>query len=377
MQNMSDRLSRTSTSTGSSWKSSAGTTRRAGSSRSRWTPAFTSCSRSPKRPAWSPTSTAPAGFRHAPTRIRIERKLAKVAYEHLIVFVDPASARQVWQWAKRLPGRPPAYREHAFYRDNIGEPLVQKLQPLAFDIDEDPSIVEVTGRTRKAFDVDRVTRRFYDRFKTEHTTFLRFVEGISDDGKREWYASLMLNRLMFVYFVQKKGFLAKDSDYLRNRLNDIQQLRGQGNFLSFYLSFLRRFFHEGLGRRPQDRDAELDALIGDVPYLNGGIFDVHELEREYADIEIPDEAFINLFDFFDAHQWHLDERRCAPTTRSTRTCWATSSRNTSTRNRMGAYYTKEDVTAYIAQNTIIPGCSTWPARTAPSLSGPTRRYGDC
>ena len=242
------------------------------------------------------------------TRMRIDRKLAKVAYEHLIVFRDSSKARQVWQWAKRLPGRPPAYREHAFYRDHTGEPLVQKLQPLAFDIDEDPSIVEVTGRTRKAFDVDRVTKRFYDRFKAEHSTFLRFVEGVPDEGDREWYASLMLNRLMFVYFVQKKGFLAKDRDYLRKRLNEVQELCGQDNFLSFYRHFLRRFFHEGLGQRLEDRDAELKRLIGDVPYLNGGIFDVHELERDFPDIEIRDDAFIKLFDFFDAYQWHLDER---------------------------------------------------------------------
>ena len=288
------------------------------------------------------------------TRMKIERKLAKVAYEHLIVFVDRAGARQVWQWAKRLPGRPPAYREHAFYRGHTGEPLVQKLQPLAFDIEEDPSIVEVAGRARKAFDVDRVTKRFYDRFKTEHTTFLRFVEGIPDPGDREWYASLMLDRLMFVYFVQKKGFLANDHDYLRTRLKMTQQRRGPDRFHSFYRHFLRRFFREGLGRRPEERDADLDELIGDVPYLNGGIFDEHELEREYAHIEISDEAFEKLFDFFDAYQWHLDERPLRADNEINPDVLGYIFEKYVNQKQMGAYYTKEDITGYIAQNTIIP-----------------------
>ncbi len=69
----------------------------------------------------------------------------------------------------------------------------------------------------------------------------------------------MLNRLMFVYFIQKKGFLDGDPDYLRNRLRLTQQRRGAGAFLSFYRHFLLRLFHEGLGR--QTHSSDLDALL--------------------------------------------------------------------------------------------------------------------
>ena len=168
-------------------------------------------------------------------------------------FVDDARTRQVWQWVKRQSGRSPLYREHTYRREQTGELLVQKLQPLAFSLQKEPSIAEVTGRARKAFDVDRVTKRFYTRFKAEHDAFLDFVEGIPLTDDRAWYASLMLNRLMFIYFVQKKGFLDGDPDYLRNRLTMTQQRRGPDRFLSFYRHFLRRFFHEGLGRQPEDR----------------------------------------------------------------------------------------------------------------------------
>ena len=287
-------------------------------------------------------------------RMKIERQLAKRVHEHLLVFVDDAHTRQVWQWVKRQPGRSPLYREHTFHHGQTGEPLIQKLQLLAFSLDEDPSIAQVAGLAGKAFDVDRVTKRFYTRFKAEHDAFLEFVEGIPVTGDRGWYTSLMLDRLMFVYFVQKKGFLDGDHDYLRNRLKAVQKLRGQGQFLSFYYHFLRRFFHEGLGQQPEDRASDLDALIGNVPYLNGGIFDVHELEQRNPDIQIDDSAFERLFKFFDDYDWHLDERPLRADNEINPDVLGYIFEKYVNQKQMGAYYTKEDITGYIAQNTVIP-----------------------
>ena len=288
-------------------------------------------------------------------RTRIERQLAKAAYEHLLIFTDDAQTRQVWQWVRRQRGQTPRYREHTYRRGQTGELLVQKLQPLAFSLDEDPSIADVTGRARKAFDVDRITRRFYDKFRSEHTAFQKFLKAAIPVKKdREVYASVMLDRLMFVYFIQRKGFLDDDRDYLRTRLKRVQRLRGQGRFLSFYRQFLRRFFHEGLGQPKIDPDPELIALIGDVPYLNGGIFDVHELERRYPDIQVDDLAFVKLFDFFDRYDWRLDERPLRADNEINPDVLGYIFEKHINQKQMGAYYTKEDITGYIAQNTIIP-----------------------
>ena len=95
--------------------------------------------------------------------------------------------------------------------------LVQKLQPLAFSLDDEPSTAEVTGRARKGL-----------RRRPRHQALLRQVqepstkpsrssceEAIPVQKDREVYASVMLDRLMFVYFIQKKGFLDNDPDYLR------------------------------------------------------------------------------------------------------------------------------------------------------------------
>ena len=54
---------------------------------------------------------------------------------------------------------------------------------------------------------ERVTKRFYDEFQKQHGSFLKFIKGIEAIRDREWYASIMLNRLMFIYFIQRRGFL--------------------------------------------------------------------------------------------------------------------------------------------------------------------------
>jgi len=164
----------------------------------------------------------------------------------------------------------------------------------------------------------------------------------------------MLNRLMFVYFIQKKGFLDNDPDYLRHRLLAMQREHGQDKFYSFYRHFLLRLFHEGLGQPPAQRNKDLDDLLGVVPYLNGGLFDVHKLEDRNREIAIPDKAFERLFDFFDAYQWHLDERPLRADNEINPDVLGYIFEKYINQKQMGAYYTKEDITGYIAQNTVIP-----------------------
>lgn len=291
-----------------------------------------------------------------PARGKIERQVAKSAHEHIIVFINRDRTMQTWQWVRREKGKPAARREHTYVCAQPGDSLIQKLQNLMVSLDEEEklTIVDVTGKARQAFDVDHVTKRFYDRFKEEHKAFLSFIDGITAVADREWYASLMLNRLMFIYFIQKKGFLDGDDQYLRNRLQMVQQSQGKGNFHTFYRYFLRRLFHEGLAQRKDERKAELNTLLGNVPYLNGGLFDTHQLEKDNPDIQIPDEAFEKLFDFFDAYQWHLDERPTRADNEINPDVLGYIFEKYINQKQMGAYYTKEDITEYISKSTIVP-----------------------
>ncbi len=297
------------------------------------------------------------GIPPRPARDAIDRRVAKDAYEHLVVYTDADAREQVWQWARREPGRPAARREHRLAEGADGEALGRRISGLSVSLkeEEDLTIVEVSGRVRAAFDVEPVTKRFFRRFQQEHGAFLSFIQGISDQGDREWYASIMLNRLMFVYFVQKKGFLDRgDTRYLRNRMEILRERQGADRFLTFYRHFLLRLFHEGFSRERALRNPDLDELIGEVPYLNGGLFEPHELEREYPDLHVPDEAFGRIFDFFDDYNWYLDERPLREGNEINPDVLGYIFEKYINQKQMGAYYTKEDVTGYISENTIIP-----------------------
>ena len=295
-------------------------------------------------------------FPDHPTRQKIEKAVSKTVREHLIVYARPDRSAQHWQWVKREPGKPDRQRSEAYHRREAGERLIQKLEQIVFTLDEedDLTIVDVSGRVRAAFDVEKITKKFYDRFKQEHRVFLDFIEGIQNIADREWYASLMLNRMMFIYFIQKWGFLDNDPDYLRNRLHRMQTTHGKDRFQTFYRRFLLRLFHEGLGQPEASRSPELATLLGRVPYLNGGLFDVHDLERDNPKIHIPDEAFQNIFAFFDTYQWHLDDRPLHNDREINPDVLGYIFEKYINQKQMGAYYTKEDITGYISRNTILP-----------------------
>ena len=293
-------------------------------------------------------------------RLKIERKLTETNFEHLIVFTTPDRDRQSWMWVRRETGKPLAVRTHEFFRAQPGDSLLQKLDSLYVSFAEEEAgiaIVQMGGKARAAFDLERVTKAFYRDFDTHRKAFLTFIDGIGEVADREWYASVMLNRLMFVYFIQKKGFLDGDRDYLRHRLQRSQQEKGKDKFYTFYRYFLLRLFHEGFGRRRQDRAPDLEKLLGNIPYLNGGLFDVHELEKpeRYGEaIQISDKAFERVFDYFDAYQWHLDERPLRADNEINPDVLGYIFEKYINQKQMGAYYTKEDITDYIGKNTILP-----------------------
>ena len=290
-----------------------------------------------------------------PVLLKIEHEARKLAHEHLLVFADAGETMLTWLWVLRAPGQPTRTRTHTWHKGQSGESLRQKLSSILFTLDEEEALTlnAVTVRIRDAFDRDKVSKSFYDKFKAQHDAFAAFITGLNQTADRAWYASLMLNRLMFVYFIQKKGFLDGDENYLQNRMSQVQQAAGKGQFHSFYRRFLRRLFHDGLGQ-PQPRDAGLNQLIGaNIPYLNGGLFDVHELEA-HQDIDVPDEAFEKLFAFFDAWDWHLDDRPLTSGKEINPDVLGYIFEKYINQKQMGAYYTKEDITEYISKNTVIP-----------------------
>ena len=288
-----------------------------------------------------------------PLRQKIHTMLAKSAHEHLIVFVDAPRQNQVWQWVLRQPGHAAAYREHAYRKGYADEALIQKLNGITFSLDEEDALTltGVTVRVKDAFDKDPVTKRFYDLFKKEHDAFQGFLDGIPDGEMQLLYVSVMLNRLMFIYFIQKKGFLDGDLDYLCHRLDESER-RGRDRF---YLDLLCPLFFQGFAEREAERTPAARSLLGRIPYLNGGLFQRHQIEELHGQsISIPDAAFRRLFDFFDGYQWHLDDRPLQKANEINPDVLGYIFEKYINQKEMGAYYSKEDITGYISRNTVVP-----------------------
>lgn len=297
----------------------------------------------------------------ASTCKKIDIKLRPSAHDYICIYMEPKGLHHQWVApVNKVEKRDIVTIEYSSI--DQAEFLFSKIDDLSFDLDEQTTIMDVKQRIQGAFMVnaEQITKNFYAGFKKEHTQFVKYITGINDstddksNKEKQWYASVMLNRLMFCYFIQKKGFLDLNENYLREKLKKVQEERGNNAFFqSFYKGFLIHLFHEGLNGH--QRDEEFLQKYGRIPYLNGGMFDFHDIEKMFKDIDIEDEAFLHLFDFFDKWRWHLDTRITASGKDiNPDVLGYIFEQYINDRAQMGAYYTKEDITEYIGKNCILP-----------------------
>lgn len=142
---------------------------------------------------------------------------------------------------------------------------------------EDLAPLAVHAAHDKAFDVEEVTKEFFHEYRRVFESVKQSVTGIEDEEDRRYFVQRLLNRLMFVAFVEKKGWMS-----LRGRTDYLSALwdayaSGDGDEQSFYRSRLKPLFFRGFNT--QDKDGE-DPVIGVVPYLNGGLFEEDEDDRD-------------------------------------------------------------------------------------------------
>lgn len=292
---------------------------------------------------------------------RIDSKLRRNANDYIAIYILKNTEHHQWV----TPVRQIEKRDLVTIEYETVEKadfLFSKISDLSFANSERTTIVDVKERIQGAFAVnsEKITKEFYTGFKKEHNAFALFISGIDDNielknnRNKQWYTSVMLNRLMFCYFIQKKGFLDGNVNYLRDKLAWCQQKQGEDQFFkSFYQGFLVQLFQDGLNTPTHQR--EFEAVYGKIPYLNGGMFDRHQIEQDYAHIDIADEAFEHLFTFFDKWRWHLDTRISASGKDiNPDVLGYIFEQYINDRAQMGAYYTKEDITEYIGRNCILP-----------------------
>jgi hypothetical protein len=284
---------------------------------------------------------------------QIDREVSKFSIERLVIFYDEKSQHWRWPMAAQENGEGTTRlvdHEHIVGRSSTA--LLQRLGLIEVEIGTDPSLFQMLRRMHKAFDADRLTKSFYGAYTNCFKKLVVNIEGIDIPSDREWYGSLLMNRLMFIYFMQWKGFMDGDRAYLANRLRSVREYFGPNRFYEFYSEFLIPLFHSGLGEGGFISSNEtMVQLAGFVPYINGGIFSQHELEERHS-IRVPDKAFEEIFEFFDRYQWHLDDRPTGNPNEINPDVLGYIFEQFINNKEKGAYYTKEDVTDYMTVNSV-------------------------
>src|SRR2546421_9950771 len=112
--------------------------------------------------------------------------------------------------------------------------------------------------------------KFYDEFRRRRVVFLEQLGDARDEHERAARASVLLNRLMFVRFLQSGGFIKghaarADYRYLRNGLRR-SRARGEGRY---HAEVLRTLFFEGFAKPENARAPRAKRLVGGVPHLRG------------------------------------------------------------------------------------------------------------
>jgi hypothetical protein len=157
-----------------------------------------------------------------------------------------------------------------------------------------PSDPTDTERWRKqwatAWDVEAATQRFY----TAYEDVFRQVEGMVTgvQGDRRLFTQRLFNRLMFVHFLSKKGWLRFDGS--KSYLPALYAA-AVANGENFFHDRLYWLFFYGLGTLNDNREAhhldELRHKRGDVPYLNGGLFEMVDADDVQGAVQIENRAF--------------------------------------------------------------------------------------
>ena len=193
------------------------------------------------------------------------------------------------------------------------------LPALAFPSGGFSSDQEWLQEWRKAFDVEAVTDKFFADYQRVFAQVEAGVEGIpeGETETRRLYTQRLFNRLMFLRFIEKKGWLTYNGnrEYLRalfNAVDDAPLIRGDEGGLERTENFLndRLFwaFFRGLGNVTNllEELAEVVERRGNVPFLNGGLFEMQEYDTRY-DVHIPNDKFAEILKLFERYNFTVTE----------------------------------------------------------------------
>lgn len=301
-------------------------------------------------------------------RKRIWKHITHAHAENLLIFTNAQDKphQSQWYWVRRdkhpETGKPrETPRRHDYFKGQPVDLFASKLQAMVVELSELDAagrlpVLEAARRIQSALDVDKTTKKFFTAYQQQHLELLSHIKGIANERDKRWYASVLLNRLMFVWFMQKKLFLdGGNADYLRTKLAD-SQARGNDRFFG---EFLNALFFEAFAKPEADRSPQAKVLTGQVPYLNGGLFLHHKLEldadrapRVGITLTVADKAFEGIFELFASFTWHLDDTPGGDADEINPDVLGYIFEKYINQKAFGAYYTRPEITGYLAERSV-------------------------
>lgn len=293
------------------------------------------------------------GIPDADRKRAVHREVSQLHHENLLIFVDAERARSDWYWVRREDGRE-LPRSHEYLRGQPGDAFFSRIAPLLFEIADfddngDVRVIDVATRLKLGLDVEAVTKKFYPDYQRQHLEFVDLITGVDDERQRRWYASVLMHRLMFIWFLQRKMFIdGGDLDYLQHKLDASKEC---GKDL-FFRDFLKLLFFEGFAKPPEERSPEAQQRLGEIRYLNGGLFLPHAIEQSNPGLNVPDRAFENLFTLFRRYSWNLNDSPGGNPDEINPDILGYIFEKYINQKAFGAYYTRPEITTYLCERTI-------------------------
>ena len=234
-------------------------------------------------------------------RRAVYHTLAPRALEHLLCYVTQDGRRVAFVWARDRGGKRVELRTLPYDQGTPARTTIERLAALAFRLDEFDLFGHIAPNTvierlNAAFDVEAVTKQFFATYRQGFEAVEAQLTGIGAGVQRRLFTQKLFNRLMFIVFLERKGWLTYQGQptYLRALWQAHLKERAADPSANFYHR-LKVLFFAGLNTPHAvnvvdiQRGSVIEERIGRVPYLNGGLFEEEADDRDPA-IQVPDAA---------------------------------------------------------------------------------------
>ena len=166
-----------------------------------------------------------------------------------------------------------------------------------------------------AFSVERLNKEFFNGYKAQYK---KFIDTLSDTKSHRDYVKKLLGRLVFLQFLQKKGWMGVPASNVKWEGGDKKFL---SNLVERHIDndrllsdVFEPLFFGILNTKPEERetlfinknwDVRLLEEFSGIPYLNGGLFEADDVDKQPIDFSYT--HFKDLMDFFSQYNFTIDE----------------------------------------------------------------------